>query len=136
MEFTRPGSAYLVPYNLVRVGPGQDPYPSDALWAEPDSEEAARIMQAVVADPEAAAAVGARARTLMQRDHSVTARSKLLASNLSRASSSATRSVDRAPNAARLLLERQTRRGIGLPGRAFDRLVRPIGRGLRATDKN
>jgi hypothetical protein len=57
------GSAFLVPYELVPVGPGSDPYPPAAHWAAPDLEAAAALMRHVFDDPAAGARVGAHGRT-------------------------------------------------------------------------
>ena len=42
------------------VGPGVDPDPEHALWAEARVEHAARLMRQVFDDPEAAKATGER----------------------------------------------------------------------------
>ena len=60
LDFMTPDTAYLVDYDLVPVGPGVDPYPEHALWAEARVEHAARLMRQVFDDPEAAKATGER----------------------------------------------------------------------------
>jgi glycosyltransferase involved in cell wall biosynthesis/SAM-dependent methyltransferase len=55
-------TSFLVPYRLISVPPGVDPYPEDAEWADPDLDEAARFMRQVNDDPAEAAAVGRRGR--------------------------------------------------------------------------
>jgi glycosyltransferase involved in cell wall biosynthesis/2-polyprenyl-3-methyl-5-hydroxy-6-metoxy-1,4-benzoquinol methylase len=55
-------TSFLVPYRFISVPPGVDPYPEDAEWADPDLDEAARLMRKVYDDPEEAAAVGRRGR--------------------------------------------------------------------------
>ena len=55
-------TAHLVPYGLVEVGPGAEPYPADAVWAEPDLDAAAALMRALVDDRDAGAQLGATAR--------------------------------------------------------------------------
>jgi glycosyltransferase involved in cell wall biosynthesis/2-polyprenyl-3-methyl-5-hydroxy-6-metoxy-1,4-benzoquinol methylase len=55
-------TSYLVPYRFISVPPGIDPYPEDAEWADPDLDEAARLMRKVYDDPEEAAGVGRRGR--------------------------------------------------------------------------
>jgi glycosyltransferase involved in cell wall biosynthesis/2-polyprenyl-3-methyl-5-hydroxy-6-metoxy-1,4-benzoquinol methylase len=55
-------TSFLVPYRLISVPPGVDPYPEDAQWADPDLDEAARFMRKVYEDPAEAAAVGRRGR--------------------------------------------------------------------------
>lgn len=54
LEFTRPENAYLVPYTKVGVPVGADPYPTTAQWADPDLDEAARLMRHVREHPEEA----------------------------------------------------------------------------------
>ena len=46
LSFMDPDSAFLVPYELVPVGSGFDPYPETANWAEPDLDAAAALMGA------------------------------------------------------------------------------------------
>lgn len=60
LEFMSGPDALLVRHTRVPVGPGAEPYPADATWAEPDIDHAAALMRALAADPEAAAARGRR----------------------------------------------------------------------------
>jgi glycosyltransferase involved in cell wall biosynthesis len=63
MTFMDETTALLVPFDLVPVGPGCDPYPPEAYWAEPDLDAAASLMHRVFsgdADVAAVAAAGAR----------------------------------------------------------------------------
>lgn len=78
LEFANESNSFLVPARLIEVGEGAPPYPSHSRWAEPDVAFAARQMARVVADPGAAAAVGARARADIQTLHSPRARGPLL----------------------------------------------------------
>ena len=52
----------MIGFRLVPVGRGNDPYPPEALWAEPDLDQAAAAMRAVFDDPVSAKAMGERAR--------------------------------------------------------------------------
>jgi glycosyltransferase involved in cell wall biosynthesis len=61
LDFMTPRNAYLVGYELRRIGEAAGPYPPEGRWAEPDLEHAAALMRTVVDDPAAAAARGARA---------------------------------------------------------------------------
>ncbi len=36
LDFMSDDNSYLVDYRLVQIGPGNDPYPADGSWAEPD----------------------------------------------------------------------------------------------------
>jgi len=62
MRFCDSSSTYLVPYTLVPVGPGQEPYDADAEWAEPNLDIAADMMRHIATHPAEAAAMGAHAR--------------------------------------------------------------------------
>ncbi|WP_436699346.1 glycosyltransferase [Nocardioides sp. BYT-33-1] len=67
LEFTRPDNSYLVPYAKVAVPSGADPYPTTARWAEPDLDEAARLMLQVRENPREAKERGeAAARTISE----------------------------------------------------------------------
>lgn len=54
-DFMTAENSYAVPYELVPIGHGADPYPPGGTWAEPDVQEAARLMRRVVEQPEEAA---------------------------------------------------------------------------------
>jgi glycosyltransferase involved in cell wall biosynthesis/SAM-dependent methyltransferase len=54
-EFMTPENSYAVPYELVPIGRGAEPYQPDGTWAEPDVAEAARLMRHVHEHPEEAA---------------------------------------------------------------------------------
>jgi FkbM family methyltransferase len=61
-EFLSEDTGWPVPYRLVGVGPGNEPYPRDAHWAEPDTDAAAAALREIAADPAAALRRGAAAR--------------------------------------------------------------------------
>ena len=50
MTFMNESNSFPVPFTLVPVGPGSQPYPAEALWAEPDEETAAELMLQIVSD--------------------------------------------------------------------------------------
>jgi glycosyltransferase involved in cell wall biosynthesis/SAM-dependent methyltransferase len=54
-DFMTPHNSYAVPYELVPIGRGADPYPPNGTWAEPDVAEAARLMRQVFEQSEEAA---------------------------------------------------------------------------------
>ena len=58
LEYMTADTGWLVPYELVPIGPGADPYPADGLWADPDLSAAAIAMREVFDDPEEAARRG------------------------------------------------------------------------------
>jgi len=84
MDFMDDTTAYLVPWTYGEVPTGCDPYPVGAKWADPDLDEAARLMRHVVADPEQAAARGAAARTSVLTAHSPARRAPFLRDTLNR----------------------------------------------------
>ena len=61
LEYMTAENSYLVDYQLQRVGAGQDPYPADGEWADPDTDHAARRMREVAEEPLAAQRRGQRA---------------------------------------------------------------------------
>jgi glycosyltransferase involved in cell wall biosynthesis len=68
LDFLGPSSAFLVDHELVPVGPGNEPYPPEARWAEPDLDHAAALMEQVRSDPAAAATrVEHAARAIAER---------------------------------------------------------------------
>jgi glycosyltransferase involved in cell wall biosynthesis len=69
LAFMDDDSALLVPYELADVGPGNDPYPADAQWAEPDLHTAAKHLRAVMEEPGAAHRLGEQARAAVARTH-------------------------------------------------------------------
>jgi glycosyltransferase involved in cell wall biosynthesis len=71
LDYMHADNGYLVSWRPVPVGEGQDPYPPDATWADPDLDEAASWMRHVVEHPDDAAAKGARARRDIQDHYSM-----------------------------------------------------------------
>ena len=68
LEFMTARNSYLVDYQLARVGPDVEIYPSEGTWAEPDLDDAARLMREVWEHPDAARATGERgARDVAER---------------------------------------------------------------------
>ncbi len=82
LDFMRPENAYLVDFELTAIGPGHDPYPPEAQWAEPDLEHAARLLREVFEDREEAARRGETARADILRDHSARASGDAMAQRL------------------------------------------------------
>ncbi len=62
MDFMDEQTAYLVPWATASVPPTAAPYSTSSTWAEPDLQRASAILTSIVNRPEAAKAVGARAR--------------------------------------------------------------------------
>jgi glycosyltransferase involved in cell wall biosynthesis len=58
-------SAFLVPYELIPVGPESWPYPATARWADPDLDIAAHRMRQVVDNAALARGVAERGRSMV-----------------------------------------------------------------------
>lgn len=69
MQFTDFRNAFLVPFELVAIPHGAEPYPAGALWADPDLDAAALALRRILDDPESAAAIGAQAAQDISRLH-------------------------------------------------------------------
>ena len=71
LDFTRPDTACLVRHHLVPVPPGQYVFwEPGQRWAEPDIEDAARLMRVLVDDRELGLRLGEAARRHMLAHHS------------------------------------------------------------------
>ena len=53
-DFMTPENSYAIPYEMVPIGRGADPYPADGTWAEPDVAELGRLMRRVFEQPQEA----------------------------------------------------------------------------------
>jgi glycosyltransferase involved in cell wall biosynthesis len=82
LEFTRPENCLLVPYTMVSVPPGCDPYPTTAKWADPDLDEAARLMREVYGDPALRERLGAAAARTIAEEFSTKALAAVLDAHL------------------------------------------------------
>jgi glycosyltransferase involved in cell wall biosynthesis len=69
-DFMGTGHSLPVDWTMVPVGPGNEPYPADGEWADPDLDQAAAHMRAVATDPELRQTLGERARAFVAREHS------------------------------------------------------------------
>jgi glycosyltransferase involved in cell wall biosynthesis len=70
LDFMSTDDSLLVPFRLVSVTAGNDPYPTSAFWAEPDVAAAADHMRWVAAHPAEAADLGERARRVILTERS------------------------------------------------------------------
>jgi glycosyltransferase involved in cell wall biosynthesis/lipopolysaccharide biosynthesis glycosyltransferase len=68
MDFMRPANSFLVDYELVRIKRDHGPYPKGSVWADPDLEQAAQLLRAVVDQPGIAAERGAVGRRNVLRE--------------------------------------------------------------------
>ncbi|HEY5159823.1 MAG TPA: glycosyltransferase family 4 protein [Gaiellaceae bacterium] len=62
VDFMHESNSLLVPFELVPIPKGCEPYPVGAEWADPDIDAAAAAMRRVFDDPAAAQELGERAR--------------------------------------------------------------------------
>jgi glycosyltransferase involved in cell wall biosynthesis/SAM-dependent methyltransferase len=71
LEFMHESNSYLVSYRPAPVPPGAGPYSEGAIWADPDVEDAARLMREVVENPDQARERAERGRATIELDFSV-----------------------------------------------------------------
>ncbi len=84
LDYLTPANSYLVDWQPVAIGPGNEPYPADGTWAEPDLEQAARLIAELASNPDDARSRGARAREDIERGHSLKAAGAAMAARLRR----------------------------------------------------
>lgn len=77
-------NALLVDHELVPIGPGNDPYPADALWAEPDLDHAAALMREAVDDAAGLHERATRARSDIPEHHAPEVAGRAMADRLAR----------------------------------------------------
>ena len=82
LEFMNAANSYLCGYTEAVVGPERQPYPADALWADPDVVEAAALMRHVYDHPEEARERGRRAARDVRHFHSPKAAARSLAGRI------------------------------------------------------
>jgi glycosyltransferase involved in cell wall biosynthesis len=68
MDFMTEENSFLLPYRLETLARDYGPYMQGAVWAEPDLDEAARLLRLVVEQPERARARGQVASEQVARD--------------------------------------------------------------------
>jgi len=71
LQFMDSSNSFLCPNNMIPIGKSSYPYPEGDFWADPDIDEAARMMREIHDDPKAAAAIGAAGRAHIEADFSV-----------------------------------------------------------------
>jgi glycosyltransferase involved in cell wall biosynthesis len=74
LDFMDEENSFLVPYSLTSIPPGCTPYPEGYPWADPDLDEAARLMRFVYENPDAARIKAERGRKDIASKHSPAAR--------------------------------------------------------------
>ena len=78
LDFMSADTAYLVSWSEGTVPAGCSPYPEGATWAEPDLDEAARLMRYVHEHPAEAKAVGRRAQQTVATSHTTEQRAQFV----------------------------------------------------------
>jgi glycosyltransferase involved in cell wall biosynthesis len=81
-EFFDDSVGWPIPYRMVEVGPGWQPYQADGYWADPDLDAAARAMREVADDPAEASRRGLAAREHILRTRSVAAAADWMAARI------------------------------------------------------
>ena len=83
-DFVTAFNALPVDARVVPIGPGNDPYPADGEWAEPDLDHAAACMRAALADRAGAQARARRARAEVLAHHAPAVAGRAMAERLAR----------------------------------------------------
>jgi glycosyltransferase involved in cell wall biosynthesis len=78
LEYMTPSNSYLVDYTMKPIGPGNDPYPANGEWADPDIDHAARLMGEVVENPAEAEQRGRQAALDIRAGFSVDAAGEMM----------------------------------------------------------
>jgi len=78
LDFMSTDTSYLVRWSEGAVPAGCDPYPKGAMWAEPDLDDAARLMRYVHEHPDEAKEVGRRAQQAVTTSHSTVQRAQFV----------------------------------------------------------
>jgi glycosyltransferase involved in cell wall biosynthesis len=68
MDFMTPENSFPLPYRLTTLARDFGPYMRGAVWADPDLDEAARLLRTIVDNPHEAHARGRRAQAQVERE--------------------------------------------------------------------
>src|SRR3954464_12042834 len=71
LAFMDEESSFLVPYSLTALRQAVGPHPAGTVWADPDLDEAARLMRSAFDDPEAARERGLRGHEAIRERQSL-----------------------------------------------------------------
>ncbi|MBL6079081.1 glycosyltransferase [Belnapia sp. T18] len=82
LDFMSEENSLLVDYRLVEIAKPIPPYDAGTRWAEPSEAHAARLMRRVFENRDFARALGARAQAELQRDLSMEAAGRRMATRL------------------------------------------------------
>ncbi len=84
LDFMNDNNSFLVPFEYAEIGPGSEPYPADAVWAEPDIDAAARAMRRVFEDRDEAQRRAHRAVRDIESFHSPAVRARFIVDRVRR----------------------------------------------------
>jgi glycosyltransferase involved in cell wall biosynthesis len=82
IDFMDDHNSFLVPCDLITLDVDVPPYEAGSTWAEPNLNEAARLMRLVVDEPQEAAARARRAREKLETEFSRPVVGEIIASRL------------------------------------------------------
>jgi len=77
-DFVDSKTGFPIQFNLIPVGPQDYHYPENQVWAEPDIEDAAHVLQYIYLNYDAACKVAENGRERLAQTHSIEAVSKLI----------------------------------------------------------
>ena len=83
-DFVTAFNSLPVDARMVPIGPGNDPYPADGEWAEPDLDHAAACMRSVLVDRAGALTRAQRARAEVVARHAPAVAGRAMAERLAR----------------------------------------------------
>jgi len=83
VDYMRPGNSMPVDYRLITLQEDHGPYLRGQIWADPDIDHAARAMRELVANPQLAAELGAKARFTIEEEFSPAAVGRMIRRRLS-----------------------------------------------------
>jgi len=83
VDYMRPGNSMPVDYRLITLQEDHGPYLRGQIWADPDIDHAARAMRELVANPQLAAELGAKARLTIEEEFSPAAVGRMIRQRLS-----------------------------------------------------
>jgi glycosyltransferase involved in cell wall biosynthesis len=84
LDFMTDANSYLVDSTMRKIGEGSLPYPPDGEWAEPDIEQAARLMRDVFDNPDAGSERGRVAAADLRRTHAPQRAGEIMATRLAK----------------------------------------------------
>jgi glycosyltransferase involved in cell wall biosynthesis len=100
VDFMTAENSYVVRHRLVPIGPGNEPYPVEGQWAEPDVDHAAALMREVFEHPDEAKRRGVRGAEEIRVSHSPEAAGRAMVERLELLAASGRRRAARRTAAA------------------------------------